>query len=510
MMRTPLLAIAALMCVAFGYSTALRAQPTWSGSVAPIIYSKCGSCHVDGGIAPFPLTSYESVVAMNAPIQFALGRRTMPPWPPRDTEQRLAHSRALTQQELATIEAWITADMPRGNANAEPAPPRSLRSTQLPSAPEFTARIPTYTSTASTRDVYQYFVLPTSFSTDRFIRAFEVMPGNPEIVHHALVFVDTTGTARSRDAQTPEPGFGGFGGDAGDLVAAWAPGSPPVVLPSNFGLRLPAMADLVIQIHYPAGTAGRIDSTRLNLLFADGGSIRTVSIAPILNHTTPSLLTPPFVLPPNVVTTMRNSFTIPFGTFSLLSVAPHMHLIGKSIKAVAVSPQADTTTLIDIPEWDFHWQGSYLYKKPIVIRTGTTLHGTAVYDNTGHNPHNPSSPPRTVRLGEATTDEMFLVYFMYTTYRNGDENLDLEALTAPTSVQEQYAQTDLGVTPNPASTSFMFDGQGAPAYLSDALGRVLRTMPPSWERQAMDVADLPGGVYALLCGQRRSMVYIGR
>lgn len=485
-------------------------QPTWSGSVASIMYSKCGSCHVDGGIAPFPLTSYESVTAMSGAIQFALGRRTMPPWPPRDTENRLAHSRALSTNELATIEAWITAGMPRGDANAEPTPPRSLRNTRLPSPPEYSVRIPTYTSTASTRDVYQYFVVPTSFTTDRFVRAFEVMPGNPEIVHHALIFVDTTGEARRRDAETAEPGFPGFGGDAGNLIAVWAPGSPPTVLPSNFGLRLPARADLVIQIHYPAGTAGRIDSTRVNMLFAEPGSVREVFINPILNHSAPSLITRPFVLPANEVTTMRNTFTVPLGTYSLLAVAPHMHLIGKSIKAIAVTPQGDTTTLIDIPEWNFHWQGGYLYKKPIVVRSGTVLHGTAVYDNTGHNPHNPSSPPRTVRLGEATTDEMFLVYFMFTTYRLGDEQLDLEALTTPTSATETPLPNGLGVTPNPAASTITFTGQGAPAYLCDALGRVVRVAPGAHDVQTIDVADVPAGVYILKVGVHSSTVVITR
>lgn len=510
MMRTPLLTVAALLCVAFGYAPALHAQPTWSGSVASIIYSKCGSCHVDGGIAPFSLTSYESAAAMSSSIQFSIGRGTMPPWPPRDAENRLAHSRALSAQELATIEAWILADKPRGDVSAEPPPPRSLRNTQLPEPPQYSTRIPTYTSTATTRDVYQYFVVPTSFPTDRYVRAFEVMPGNPEIVHHALIFVDTTGEARARDAQSPEPGFPGFGGDAGDLISVWAPGSPPVVLPSNFGLRLPAGADLVIQIHYPAGTAGRVDSTRLNLLFADAGPVREVYISPMLNHVAPSLITRPFVLPANEVTTMRNSFTVPFGTYSILSVAPHMHLIGKSIRAVAVTPQGDSTTLIDIPEWNFHWQGSYLYKRPVVMRSGTTLHGTAVYDNTGHNPHNPSSPPITVRLGEATTDEMFLIYFMYTTYRLGDETLDLEALTSPTSVQEHQEISQLVATPNPTSTSFTFDGKGAPAYLCDVLGRIVRSMPAADGPQTVDVTGLPSGMYLLLSGNRRCSVSVSQ
>lgn len=509
-MQTPSFSLLCAFAIALSCN-ALASSPTWSSSVARIVYSKCGTCHVDGGIAPFSLASYEDVTSKAESVQFAVGRKTMPPWPPNDTERRLAHSRALSSEDLTALEAWFASGMPRGDQASEPTPPRSLRTTQLPAAPELSVRIPTYTSTATNRDVYQYFVLPTSFLTDRYVRAFEVMPGNPEIVHHALIFVDTTGTARARDAATPEPGFGGFGGDGGDLIAAWAPGSPPVVLPQNFGLRLPAGADLVIQIHYPAGTAGRVDSTRLNMLFAPVGPVRQVFISPILNHSAPSLITRPFVLPANSVTTMRNSYTIPFGMYTLLSVAPHMHLIGKSIKAIAVSPERDTTTLIDITNWDFHWQGGYLYKRPIVVRSGTNLYGTAVYDNTANNHHNPSNPPREVRLGESTTDEMFLVYFMYTAYQRGDEALDLESLTTPTSVAEFTApSSSFHVYPLPASSTLTVVGKGALVELVDMFGRSVASTHVDSGTATLNVQDIPVGFYMAICGGERQRVIISR
>jgi hypothetical protein len=62
------------------------------------------------------------------------------------------------------------------------------------------------------------------------------------------------------------------------------------------------------------------------------------------------------------------------------------------------------------------------------IPAGSTLKAHAVYDNTSANPHNPNTPPQLVTAGEATTDEMFLVFFQYLDYVEGDENLNAGVL----------------------------------------------------------------------------------
>lgn len=77
----------------------------------------------------------------------------------------------------------------------------------------------------------------------------------------------------------------------------------------------------------------------------------------------------------------------------------------------------DTLKLIKIDNWDFHWQGFYEFKKIIKIPKGTTLYADSYYDNTTNNSDNPNSPPKDVYLGEATTNEMMLVYFTFTGYQ---------------------------------------------------------------------------------------------
>jgi hypothetical protein len=130
-----------------------------------------------------------------------------------------------------------------------------------------------------------------------------------------------------------------------------------------------------------------------------------------------------------------------------------MHLIGRSIKVAAVKPfTGDTIKLINIPNWDFHWQGSYSFKKIVRLPIFSDLISEAVYDNTMSNPWNPSNPPKDVKLGEATTDEMMITYFTVLPYQKGDENISLETTTGtdnqPSLESEGYS---VSVFPNPTA-----------------------------------------------------------
>jgi hypothetical protein len=234
----------------------------------------------------------------------------------------------------------------------------------LPVQPTVSGRIPDYVVT-SPIDIYQCFVIPSGTTQDAFIKGFELIPGNPALVHHVLVYQDTTGYCASLDAADPAPGytsFGGVGSSSASLVAAWVPGSSPRIYPAGMGIPMKAGADLVLQSHYPSGVAGGLDSTRVNLILDYTAGLRPLTIAPVLNHTT-TLTNGPLIIPPNVISTFNSEFTVPFAQYSILDVAPHMHLLGKSIKAFGKTPQGDTIPFININNWRFHWQGSYSFRK---------------------------------------------------------------------------------------------------------------------------------------------------
>jgi len=137
---------------------------------------------------------------------------------------------------------------------------------------------------------------------------------------------------------------------------------------------------------------------------------------------------PPLVVPPDTVMTFTSDYTLPFD-ISVLTVNPHMHLLGKSFLAYAVTQQGDTIPMIRINKWDFRWQYFYTYKKMLKIPRGARIHVEAVYDNTRKNPNNPFSPPRLVAEREGsmrTSDEMMQFIVTYLPYQPGDENISLE------------------------------------------------------------------------------------
>ncbi len=463
---------ALLILVALGN---LKAQtPNWSNDIAPIIYNNCTKCHHEGGLAPFSLLDYSMAYTYRFSISNAVSDKTMPPWPPDAHYRRFANERILAYSDIIKINAWASAGAPMGDTTQAPTKPIYTNASAL-GTPDLSVRIPDYTvPSTQSNDIYQVFVIPSSQLSTKFITGIEVLPGNASAVHHVLVYQDTTGQAKALDDATPEPGYTQFGGIgiSGQpiLIAGWVPGSQPSYLPPNMGIKLYANSDLVLQIHYPNGSANKLDSTRINFKLSNA-SLRTVALAPILNHMT-SLQDGPLYIPANSTKTFTEYFQLPnIIDITLLSVAPHAHLIAKSWLSYAITPTDDTIPLIKINDWDFHWQGSYAFRNLMKIPKQSKLYGHAVYDNTASNAHNPNNPPQNVSVGESTTDEMMLIYFAYTYYQAGDENIvvdnsplvDITDSSSTTAIEELPDNAIVSTpqlydpVPNPSNTETQFN-----------------------------------------------------
>jgi hypothetical protein len=492
--------------------TSFGQTPVWSTDVAPILYNNCATCHRNGGIAPFSLMTYGDAAAAAVSMSAAVLAKHMPPWPPDPTYKNLAHERLLSQQQINTIVNWVSGGTPQGDPNLAPPQPVFNNNGDLQGTPDLITKIPVYTSPANTSDVYRCFVVPTGMMADKFITAFEAIPGNRSIVHHVLVYADTTGICAQLDANSPGPGytsFGGVGTSNAILLGGWVPGTAPITYPTGFGVRLPSTAKIVIQIHYPAGTAGMVDSTEIHFFFSPTNNVRQVYIMPMLNHAQ-SMVNGPLSIPANQTKTFTELYTMGPGlNFSLIGIAPHMHYIGRNITVYGVSPTNDTQRLIRINDWDFHWQGFYQFKSLQKVPAGSNIIAHAFYDNTSNNPENPSSPPQPVSPGEATTDEMMIVYFIFSVYLPGDENIIIDS-TISTSIPSTYyhGQQLLEVYPNPASRDvtvkyYLEQGDNGSVDIINIEGRVVKSLVAEGALEAgykaarYEVADLPPGVYHL-------------
>jgi hypothetical protein len=272
------------------------------------------------------------------------------------------------------------------------------------------------------------------------------------------------------------------------------------------GIRLPANSKVVMQIHYPGGISNQVDSTKLYLKLTTVPQ-REIEIQEKLNHY--FLDNGPLNIPANTVKTFRAHYNVP-NDMSILGVGPHMHLIGTSIYSYAVTPSNDTIPFINIPNWDFHWQGLYSLPKILKIPAGTTMYSSATYDNTTANPNNPSNPPHSVHLGESTTDEMMLIYFAYTDYQSGDENviIDSAQFTAVQELNSTIVTTPqlYDIIPNPVNEKIVFqyylpNAVKAKLSIIDISGKIVKEQTEDLHSgmitSQMYVSELSSGVYFL-------------
>ncbi len=383
---------------------------TFSHDVAPILYRQCASCHHPGGVAPFSLISYPDAAKRARLIATVTAKRAMPPWLP--LEPRFQHERKLTDTEIATLARWAAKGAPEGNAAAAPKPPQFTKGWQL-GKPDLELEMrAAFDVPAEGQDLYQCFVIPSAVTNARYVRAVDVRPGSPKVVHHALLFQDLTGSARKRDTGSGYSCFGTPGFLPARGMAGWTPGSVPYQAPAGIPELLHAHADLVLQVHYhPNGKADR-DRTRVALYFTDQKPSRHAMDIPLgSNH---------IDIPPGErAYKVTDHFTVPVDV-DAIAINPHAHYVCREMYGYAVLPDGSRRTLLRIANWDFNWQQQYVYATPIRLPADTRVEMEFTYDNSAANPRNPNSPPKRVVFGPGSLDEMAGLHIMVTPVEESD------------------------------------------------------------------------------------------
>jgi mono/diheme cytochrome c family protein len=406
--------------------------PTFSREVVRIFQANCQVCHRTGDIAPFPLMTYIQARAWAPRIKQVTQSRFMPPWKPVEGCGEFANSRRLSDEDIETIARWVDAGAPEGDP-ADLPPPREFPTGWVLGEPDVALETEEeYMPDPNGDDEYRCFVMPTKFDEEVWLRGVEIQPGNRSIVHHVLLFLDTTGAALDLLAdptRDPGPGpsyrcFGGPGFTTGaGLSGGWAPGARPRFLPAGIGTKIPAGANVVMQVHYHPHGHPESDLTKIGLHFATEPvrqQIRTlIAINPFFNIPAGHPWYPVLA---------RYQIPAALGNIHALAVAPHMHLLGRDVTVAATKPDGQTECLIRIDDWDFNWQGSYGFANPIALPVGTVINALAYYDNSETNPRQPSHPPREVHWGERTIDEMCITFVSYT--KDG-EDLAVDGSQAP-------------------------------------------------------------------------------
>jgi len=383
---------------------------TFNRDVAPIIFQHCSRCHREGEVAPFPLLTIEHVRAHASQIDLVTQRRLMPPWKAEPGFASFANEHRLSDDELKRLSQWIASEQIEGDPDDLPLTPIFPSGWYL-GKPDLELIMPEpFPVPAEGPDIYQHFVIPTGLTENRLVNAVEFRPGAPEVVHHSITYFDITGRGRELDAEDPLPGYSRLGSPGfavSGSLGGWGPGGLPRRLPNGMGRPLEKNSDLIVQIHYhPVGRPVQ-DQSRIGLYFAPPSSTHLVTEIMVANVD--------LNIPAGESRHHHHAeYILPVETI-LFDATPHMHVLGKEIKAIAHRPDGSTEPLIWIRDWDFYWQENYVYSEPIRLPKGTRIELDCWFDNSDRNSLNPNRPPQTVSWGDFSTDEMGICYFQATT-----------------------------------------------------------------------------------------------
>lgn len=374
---------------------------TFARDVAPILDGYCADCHHKGGVAPFSLISFDDAARHAKTIALATSHRFMPPFHAVPSALPILDERWLTDRQIDILKRFAESPKQGDAADAPPArtfaPPDRWR--LGPPDLVLTMKAP-YVVPPSGEDIYRNFVIGT-IPRDAEVVALDVMPGVPEIVHHASVNQDASGTARTVDRGNGFEGRMELGLDVSRL-RVWSAGVAPRRLPTGLGQPVKAGADLVLEVHYRPDGLRRFDKTSVGLYFAKQPVTRFVSQT--------GIGTSQIDIPAGAARHEVTAGSTLRAEADLISLRPHMHRLATDAVVVATSPTGERRELLRIKDWDFQWQPFYVFASPLRLAKQTRLSITCVYDNSAQNPLNPSSPPRRVLFGWGVDEEMCSVH----------------------------------------------------------------------------------------------------
>ena len=446
-----------IMLLAISYSAIVSCKNTpsytYSKNVAPIIYENCTPCHRSGGAAPFSLTNYQQVNRKKNTIIDVTQSGLMPPWPADREYSHFVGERFLTETQKQLLKDWVSQGAIEGDSADLPEFPVYSDVSSI-GVPDTTVWFDSIYVDGISRDRFFIATLPIELSEKKYVRAMEFLPNENNLVHHMngrLLNYEQGKKESITDGnrilnlevdeaeyirQFNELKLANDDGSRPEQIHSavnYLPGVQAQLYPEGIGGFTMNKKSILIadDIHFGPIPVGKWDYSRVNIFFSDSPPERPINEV-MLGTNGASKIIPPLVIPPNKITKHTSFLTIP-EDISILTINPHMHLLGKSFKSYALTPEQDTIRLISIPRWDFRWQYFYTFPKMLKIPKGSTIYVEAEFDNTDQNPNYPYNPPQQISeryefggAGMRTTDEMLQFIITWLPYQEGDEEISLE------------------------------------------------------------------------------------
>jgi hypothetical protein len=402
--------------------------------IEPIITSHCIRCHQPNNVAPFSLLTYEDVAPRAKFIGHVTKTKYMPPFKADNSFQHYKNENILTPDEIQLIQDWVQGGLQKGKKNNKQKTDVHSIDANITSAMNHSIKNDesleigmqhAFVLPEKGKEEFRFFHIPLNNQTEKYIQSIRFVPGNKKLVHHSRVMTDTSGTTAGLDGLS-ESDTAIYQHQtkplADPFLFGWVPGNDQIVFPEGTGKKLFPGTDFIFNMHYSPSPIIVSDSSSIHIQFAEKPAEREVVTLTLKEDNISNL---PFVIKANTSPIFYLRSAMIEEDVSLISIMPHMHLLGKRFKAFAVTPGGDLIPLVNIPDWDFNWQMTYTFKNFIYVPKGSVIYAEAQYDNTQQNPRNPTHPPKDVGYGWGTKDEMMNLVIYYVKYRAGDEKIEL-------------------------------------------------------------------------------------
>lgn len=374
--------------------------------VLPILAENCLMCHTAGGIAPFELGTYGDALEVGERMAEATRSRIMPPFVVDASGDcnHFTNARRLEDAEIDVIGDWVAGGMLEGDPST-PEPP----TVTLPTLDRVSSTLDIgvqYEPDHSITDDYRCFVVEPDWTGIQYITGADVRPGNAEIAHHLIVFAPISAAegerARRLDGSDGRPGYPCFGDAVVTAlpVVLWAPGAGAQRYPEGTGIRLDGSVPLVVQMHYNLlADNGEPDRTVVDLTLED--RVDTEAWMGLVADF--GLEIPPRM--PSFTNEYEGNIAFgPGGAYRVWGAFPHMHTMGRQLRVEAMD--ATSTCMVDVPRWDFNWQGGFWYETPIDLEPNQPMRLSCTYDSMERD--------AVTYWGDSTQDEMCLSFFYVT------------------------------------------------------------------------------------------------
>ena len=397
---------------------------TYEKDIKPILQLHCTGCHRPGEVGPFSLLTYADVSFRAGFIQDVTSTRYMPPWRADTAFRHFKNENVLSENEIQLIRRWVEDGRLEGKAKRKQHIPEKQNSdsdSKLQYESIALSVKNAYQIPGDGKEQFRFFHVPINNKDTLYVESIRFIPGNRKLVHHSRVMADTSGLTAGIDglsADDPRSYDYQLKPLADPFLFGWVPGNDRIKFPVGTTKKILPNTELILNIHYAPTPITESDSSSILLTYSKKPSEREIKTFTMIEDL---ISNKPFAIRANTQKTFYMTSSPLEEDMSVISIMPHMHLLGKSFKVFAVAPDGEGIPLINIPEWDFNWQMSYMYSKYVKLPKGTVIYAMGTYDNTKANPRNPYAIPRNVGLGWGTKDEMMNVVIYYVPYREGDE-----------------------------------------------------------------------------------------